>query len=61
MPFLTIYTNGNNANMSIIAEEAAHIVAFELNKPLPYVVVNIIHNPAMAYNCLLYTSPSPRD
>lgn len=49
MPFLTIYSNGVSSNKNLAAD-AAEAVAKELGKPLQYVVVNIVMNPAMAFN-----------
>ena len=49
MPFLTIYSNGVCANPNFAAD-AAQEVAKELGKPIQYVVVNVVMNPAMAFN-----------
>ncbi len=49
MPFLTIYSNGVNTNKNLTAE-AAQLVADALGKPIKYVVVNVVMNPAMAFD-----------
>lgn len=49
MPFLTIYSNGVCTNPNFAAD-AANVVAKELGKPIQYVVVNVVMNPAMAFN-----------
>lgn len=49
MPFLTIYSNGVSTNGNLAADAAA-LVAEKLGKPLRYVVVNVVMNPAMAFN-----------
>ncbi len=49
MPYLTAYTNVNFSNGAALAEEASEIVASALGKPIGYVAVNLIYNPAMAF------------
>lgn len=49
MPFLTIYSNATVKDENLCAD-AAQLVAKELGKPIQYVVVNLLFNPAMAFN-----------
>lgn len=49
MPYLTAYTNVKFADGAVLAEEASDIVASALGKPVGYVAVNLVYNPAMAF------------
>lgn len=49
MPFLTIYSNTTIKDENLCAD-TAQLVAKELGKPIQYVVVNLLLNPAMAFN-----------
>ena len=51
MPFLKIYTNAElkNKDSKDFVEHASHLVAETLGKPIGYVVVSFISQPAMAF------------
>ena len=49
MPYLTVYTNVETNNGSVLAEEASALTAELLHKPENYVVTNIIYNACMAF------------
>lgn len=48
MPYLTVYTNAEINKEHELAEKASALTAELLHKPVNYVVVNVIHNKAMA-------------
>lgn len=54
MPFLTIYSNSSVEDDNFCAD-AAQLVAKELQKPIQYVVVNLLLNSAMAFDGSLDT------
>lgn len=49
MPYLTVYTNVENEDMTTLAELAAELTASILHKPVAYVVTNFIYNKTMAF------------
>ena len=49
MPYLTIYTNVETKNTTVLVEQAAELTASVLHKPIAYVVTNLIYNKAMSF------------